>query len=117
MRRFLSAYGPDPSQVAEAFLPAGHGPHPVVVVVHGGYWRARYDRSLMEALCEDLAAHGLAAWNLEYRRVGAGGGWPATLADVAAGVDALAGLDAPLDLARVAAVGHSADGHLTFWAA
>jgi acetyl esterase/lipase len=95
----------------------GAGPHAVVVVVHGGYWRARYDHSLMTDLCLDLADHGLAAWNLEYRRVGSGGGWPATFADVAAGTDALADLDAPLDLDRVAAVGHSAGGQLAFWLA
>ena len=89
----------------------------MVVVVHGGYWRARYDRSLMTELCLDLADRGLAAWNLEYRRVGSGGGWPETFEDIAAGVDALADLDAPLDLERVAAVGHSAGGHLAFWAA
>ena len=116
--RSLHPYGRDPSQVGELFLPEQlTGPHPVVVVFHGGYWRARYDRSLMTSLCLDLAAHGLAAWNLEYRRVGGGGGWPKTLLDVAAGVDALAELEAPLDLERVAAVGHSAGGHLAMWAA
>ena len=113
----IHRYGGDPSQLVELFLPEGAGPHPVAVVVHGGYWRARYDRSLMTPLCLDLAAHGLAAWNLEYRRVGAGGGWPETLLDVAAGVDALAEADAPLDLGRVAAVGHSAGGQLAVWAA
>ena len=101
----------------ELFLPSGAGPHPVAVVVHGGYWRAQYDRSLMEGLCLDLAAHGLAAWNVEYRRVGDGGGWPETFLDVAAGVDALDGVDAPLDLSRVVAVGHSAGGHLALWTA
>lgn len=89
----------------------------MAVVVHGGYWRARYDRSLMTELCLDLADRGLAAWNLEYRRVGVGGGWPETFEDIAAGVDALADLDAPLDLERVSAVGHSAGGHLALWAA
>ena len=89
----------------------------MVVVVHGGYWRARYDRSLMTELCLDLAGHGLAAWNLEYRRVGGGGGWPQTFEDVAAGIDLLAELDVPLDLGRVGAVGHSAGGQLAFWAA
>jgi acetyl esterase/lipase len=88
-----------------------------VVVIHGGYWRARYDRSLMTGLCEDLAAHGLAAWNLEYRCVGNGGGWPETFLDVAAGVDLLADLDVGLDLDRVGAVGHSAGGHLALWTA
>ena len=117
MTRSTHSYGSHPSQVGELFLPAGTGPHPVAVVVHGGYWRAQYDRSLMEGICIDLAAHGLAAWNLEYRRVGAGGGWPATLEDVAQGIDLLAELEAPLDLARVSAVGHSAGGQLALWAA
>jgi acetyl esterase/lipase len=93
------------------------GPHPVAVVVHGGYWRSRYDRSLMTELCLDLAAHGWAAWNLEYRRVGSGGGWPETFEDVAAGVDALAELEAQLDLEQVISVGHSAGGHLALWLA
>ena len=117
MTRSVHRYGSHSSQLGELFLPDGRGPHPVVVVVHGGYWRARYDRSLMDALCLDLSAHGLAAWNVEYRRVGGGGGWPETFLDVAAAVDLLEALDAPLDLARVAAVGHSAGGHLAFWAA
>ncbi len=91
----------------------------MAVLLHGGFWRDRYGRGLMEALCADLASRGWAAWNLEYRRLGSGGGWPATFADVALGIDRLAGLagEAPLDLGRVAAVGHSAGGHLALWAA
>ena len=79
----------------------------------------RYDRHLMDGLAADLDRAGRAAWNIEYRRVGlrAGGGWPATFDDVSAAIDHLAELDAPLDLARVAAVGHSAGGHLALWAA
>ena len=98
-------------------MPSGPEPYPVAIVIHGGYWRAQYDRSLMTDLCLDLAARGIAAWNLEYRRVGAGGGWPETFLDVAAGVDLLAGVDAPLDLERVSSVGHSAGGHLALWVA
>ena len=112
-------YGGHPSQVAELRLPAGPGPHPVCVLVHGGCWRARYDRHLMDGLAADLAGRGRAAWNIEYRRVGvrAGGGWPETGDDVAAAIDHLAALDVSLDLARVAGVGHSAGGHLVLWAA
>jgi acetyl esterase/lipase len=112
-------YGPDPSQVADLHLPEGDGPWPVGVLIHGGYWRARYDRSLMDALAADLAAHGWAAWNLEYRRIGPGGtgGWPQTFEDVAAGIDHLAHVDAPIDLGRVVAIGHSAGGQLALWAA
>ena len=117
MRKTTHPYGSSPSQVGELFVPSGHGPFPVCVVVHGGFWRAQYDRSLMTDLCLDLAARGIGAWNIEYRRVGVGGGWPETFLDVAAAVDLLATLDAPLDLDRVSAVGHSAGGHLAFWAA
>ena len=117
MTRSTHPYGSHSSQLVELFLPSGAGPHPVAVVMHGGYWRAQYDRSLMEGICLDLAAHGLAAWNVEYRRVGGGGGWPETFLDVAAGVDALDCVDAPLDLSRVVAVGHSAGGQLALWTA
>ena len=117
MTRSTHTYGSHPSQLAELFLPAGGGPFPVAIVVHGGYWRAQYDRSLMEGLCLDLAAHGVAAWNLEYRRVGPGGGWPDTFLDVAAGIDS-----SPTSTRRsisrgCVAVGHSAGGQLAFWAA
>jgi acetyl esterase/lipase len=112
-------YGSDASQVADLHLPAGSGPWPVVVVIHGGFWRARYDRTLMDAVCADLATRGWAAWNLEYRRIGPGGngGWPATFDDVSAGIDQLARLDAPIDIGRVVTIGHSAGGHLALWAA
>jgi len=85
------------------------------VIIHGGFWRARYDLSLGRPLAADLAARGYAAWNLEYRRSFAGGGWPATFLDVAAGIDLLSSL--PADTSRVAAIGHSAGGHLAVWAA
>lgn len=114
-------YGEAGPQVGELLVPEGDGPHPVVVLVHGGFWRAGYDRSLMAPLAADLVRRGWAAWNVEYRRVGeAGGGWPGTFDDVAAAVDHLAVLaeaGAPLDLERVVAVGHSAGGHLALWLA
>ena len=119
MKGWLHRYGGHRSQVADLILPNGPGPHPVAVLVHGGCWRASYDRHLMDGLAADLAGRGRVAWNIEYRRVGlrAGGGWPATFDDVSAAIDHLAELDAPLDLGRVAAVGHSAGGHLALWAA
>lgn len=113
-------YGPDLSQFGQLYLPSGDGPFPVVVVVHGGFWRSQYDLSLGTPLAEDLVGRGYAAWNLEYRRLGNGGGWPATLEDIAAGIDLLANLEAggsPLDLGRVVALGHSAGGQLAVWAA
>ncbi|MEJ7703545.1 MAG: alpha/beta hydrolase [Geodermatophilaceae bacterium] len=106
-------YGPDPSQFGELYLPRSGGPFPVIVVIHGGFWRSAYDLSLGTPLAEDLAGRGYAAWNLEYRRLGNGGGWPTTLQDVADGIDLLAVLAAdgsPVDVSRVATLGHSAGG-------
>jgi acetyl esterase/lipase len=107
-------YGGDPSQFAELSLPSGT-PKGVVVVIHGGFWKAAYDLSLGRPLAQSLVEHGWAAWNIEYRRVGDGGGTPQTLDDVAAAIDALADQDVPRD--RVIALGHSAGGHLATWAA
>jgi acetyl esterase/lipase len=113
-RPVVHRYGADPAQFGELWLPEGAAAG-TVVVIHGGFWRARYDLSLGRPLAADLAARGYAAWNLEYRRALAGGGWPGTFEDVAAGVDLLATL--PVDTSRVIAVGHSAGGHLAAWAA
>ena len=109
------AYGEDPSQFAELYLPSGT-PRGVVVVIHGGFWKAAYDLSLGRPLAASLAERGWAAWNLEYRRVGNGGGAPATLDDVAAGIDARAEVP-DLDTSTVVTLGHSAGGHLATWAA
>jgi acetyl esterase/lipase len=115
------SYGSHRWARADLYLPRGSGPFPVAVVLHGGYWRARYSKRLMRGACADLARRGFAAWNVEYRRIGRGqgGGWPATLDDVGAAIDHLASLDDPrLDLADgVTAVGHSAGGQLALWAA
>ena len=112
----IHAYGCNPSQLAELFAPSEQARIPSASSCTAGTGRAV--RPLADGRhLHDLAAQGLAAWNLEYRRVGAGGGWPATFLDVAAGIDFLAEVDAPLDLSRVVAVGHSAGGQLAFWAA
>lgn len=111
------SYGPHRSQRADLHLPRGAGPHPVMVLVHGGSWQQRYGRIVMRGLAGDLLRRGWAVWNIEYRRLGGGGGWPMTFEDVAAAIDLLAELDAPLDLQSVSVIGHSAGGHLALWAA
>ncbi|HEY4450785.1 MAG TPA: alpha/beta hydrolase [Solirubrobacteraceae bacterium] len=110
-------YGAHRSQRADLYLPHGAGPHPVMVAIHGGSWQRRYGRVVMRGLVGDLVRRGWAVWNIEYRRVGEGGGWPATFADVAGAIDHLTTLDEPLDLDSVSVLGHSAGGHLALWAA
>jgi acetyl esterase/lipase len=106
------SYGPDASQFGDLYEGGDRG---VAVLVHGGFWRDRFDLTLMEPLAADLVARGWTAWNIEFRRLGSGGGMPATLDDVGAAIDHLATLE--LDLSRVVAIGHSAGGHLAAWAA
>lgn len=113
-------YGPDPSQFGDLRLPAGEGKHPVIVVIHGGFWRAQYGLEHTGRLCAAITARGYATWCIEYRRLGnPGGGFPGTFLDVARAIDYLREL-APkhsLDLTRVGTLGHSAGGHLALWAA
>jgi acetyl esterase/lipase len=115
------AYGAEPSQVVELFLPKGKGPHPVVILLHGGCWRKEFEGlPQTSGIAADLAKRGMAVWNVEYRRLGEpGAGYPGTFQDVAAAADRLR-IEAPrydLDLTRVVASGHSAGGHLALWAA
>jgi acetyl esterase/lipase len=122
------AYGTGPLQFGELRVPPGNGPHPVVIIVHGGCWVAKLgnldDRAvaldLLRPIAADLTAKGIATWNIEYRRVGNdGGGWPGSFQDVANGADHLRKIAAQhhLDLTRVVAIGHSAGGHLVLWLA
>ena len=119
-------YGPAPAQFGDLYLPAGSvsssSSLPVVVLLHGGGWKAGSTLDLLTPYARELAVGGVAAWNLEYREVGNGGGWPGTFQDAASGVDALAGpvqqaAGNRLDTSRVRAVGHSAGGHLAVWLA
>lgn len=112
-------YGENASQFADLYLPEGDGPHPVLIVVHGGCWRARFGLEQLGRFCAAFKAKGVAVYSLEYRRLGDGGGWPTTFQDVAEGVDSLRTVakQAKLDLGRVVATGHSAGGHLVCWLA
>lgn len=115
------AYGDDPWQRVDLWLPDGPGPFPTVLMVHGGCWTTSIaDRTLMNWVADDLRRDGFAVWNIDYRGVDRpGGGYPGTFQDVAAAADALRGY-APkygLDLRRVVATGHSAGGHLALWLA
>lgn len=99
---------------------AGAGdPVPVVVLVHGGFWRPGYDRAALAPLVAPLVARGWATWNLDQRTLGDGAGWPTTFADAAAAVDHVAALaeEHPLDTGRVAVVGHGSGAALALWSA
>ncbi|MDT8321131.1 MAG: alpha/beta hydrolase [Xanthomonadales bacterium] len=117
---FRFRYGDDPLQFADLRLPEGSGPFPVVVLIHGGCWKAEYDVGHLGAMAQALTESGTATWTLEYRRVGnEGGGWPGTFLDVSQGTDFLRNVaaDHALDLNRVIVAGHSAGGHLALWLA
>ncbi|MEV0371410.1 alpha/beta hydrolase [Streptomyces sp. NPDC050636] len=113
------AYGPHPDQIVDLYGPAGAGPGegvcPLVVLLHGGFWRAAYDRRHLSPFAAGLARHGLPVALAEYRRVGAGGGAPQTFEDVTAAVGAAA-YEAGEGRGLVL-IGHSAGGHLALLAA
>lgn len=91
----------------------------MVVLIHGGFWRAVYTKRLMHRLARAVSGKGWAVWNIEYRRAGiggGGGGWPATFVDVGAAFDHLEQMRG-IDRDRIVACGHSAGGHLALWAA
>ncbi len=114
-------YGPGRDQVADAWLPRGQ-PRPLVIFVHGGYWRQHTGRGYSASLAHDLAGRGYPVAAVEYRRTGDGGGWPDTFLDVAIAMDALPALLATAAPGQIGTeppyyVGHSAGGHLALWAA
>ncbi len=112
---FRVAYGSDENQFVDLRLPKGQSLHPLAIVIHGGYWRAKYGLEYAGHLCAALTAIGVAAANLEYRRVGnAGGGWPGTFADLRAAYQFLMQNASRyhFDPKRVTVIGHSAGAQL-----
>jgi len=117
-REIKFSYGTEPQQFGFLTVPDSAGPHPVIVLIHGGFWTANFGLDLMQPLAEDLSEQGYATWNIEYRRVGdLNGGFPGTLIDVAAAIDYLDEVSAEykLDTNQVVVVGHSSGGHLALW--
>jgi acetyl esterase/lipase len=115
------AYGDQPHQFGDLFLPKGDGRHDLVILIHGGCWLADLPGGELTAfMAADLRDHGFAVWNIDYRRLGhEGGGYPGTFQDTARAVDYARQLarDYPIKLDHVIITGHSAGGHLAAWAA
>jgi acetyl esterase/lipase len=125
---FRLSYGTNELNFGELRLPKGSGPFPVMVLIHGGCWKAQLlgldaratSLDLLRPIAADLRQSGIATWNIEYRRVGnEGGGWPGTYHDIGQAIDFLRGIAAKysLDVNHVIVGGHSAGGQLAFWAA
>ena len=118
-------YGEHEEQFGELYLPPYKDQqtedtcHSIIILLHGGCWRSEIDLSGLGPLCVSLSQLGYAVWNLEYRRLDNGGGWPMTFEDVALGADFLSQIadKYSLDLSRVISMGHSAGGHLALWLA
>lgn len=120
MKNYRYSYGKSKDQFGDLRLPDGLGPFPLVIVIHGGFWRDGLGLDLMDPVAEALTQHGYATWNIEYRRVGdKEGGWPNTLLDVGDAADYARVLQEkhPIDLKKTAVIGHSAGGHLALWIA
>jgi acetyl esterase/lipase len=114
------SYGEDALQFVDLRLPAGAGPHPVVILIHGGCWLSQYDIVHIGKLAQAFADNGIASWTVEYRRVGnEGGGWPGTFQDIAQSAALLHehAEEYSLDTANVIVSGHSAGGHMALWLA
>jgi acetyl esterase/lipase len=109
-------YGAGPHQVADVWLPDPGPAGPLIVLIHGGFWRAEYGRSIVAPMAAALQADGFAVAAIEYRRTGAAGGWPQTVDDVRLAAQAVPDLIDDQPRAPVVLVGHSAGGHLALWA-
>jgi dipeptidyl aminopeptidase/acylaminoacyl peptidase len=114
--RTTHRYGPNSEQVADLRTPTHPGPHPVVILIHGGNWRAAHSRTKMEAVAVDLVGRGWATWNIEYRRLGNGGGHVVTANDVDDAIRALDQASDCVDRHRVVLLGHSTGGQLALCA-
>lgn len=113
--------GVDDQTQGRLFLPRSHPTRPAtVVLIHGGGWKAGVDSHALDALASQLQSRGVTVWNIEYRRIGSGGGWDTTFTDVAHAIDFIPELARATPLVNpedVVVVGHSAGGQLAVWSA
>ena len=117
------SYGEHAEQFGELFLPKPQRKntkiYPTIILLHGGCWRAQHGLAQLGQFSKALTKLGYAVWNLEFRRLGNGGGFPITFEDVSLGADYLKHLSKPysLDMNNIITMGHSAGGHLALWLA
>jgi acetyl esterase/lipase len=108
----LLRYGEDADQVIDIWH--GKNYRPVVIFVHGGFWRQEYDRLHVRPLGEALAAEGWPVASIEYRRQP--GRPDETLEDIRTVLDRQFELFGELGT-RFVLAGHSAGAQLVLWAA
>lgn len=117
MARLNIPYGPGVTSTLDLFLPEGVDRPPLLVFIHGGYWRA-LDKAIFSFIADTYVAHGVAVAIPNYAlapsvTVGT------ILDEVCEAVDWLRGAGAAAyayDSDRIVLSGHSAGGHMASFA-
>lgn len=112
-------YGKHDKQFGDLYVPISDEPVPIIVVIHGGYWKDKNTldiyptKSIVDEYKNDYAI-----WNLEYRGIPENGSidLQEILSDIKSGFEYILNLtEYNLDLNKVLLIGHSAGGHLMTW--
>jgi 3-dehydroquinate dehydratase-2 len=106
------SYSDHENGVLDLRVPDGQGPHPVALLIHGGFWRDIWKRDLMDPMAVALVTQGWATANMEYTR--GVSSYSSAVADVNRAVEWITAnaSEQQLDIGSIVAIGHSAGGYL-----